>query len=116
MALDLWNDIIADTEFASWFDPVTKHEWVLQGNLGSILAAQIITDGFRLDNLQVLDQGEIFFCATPQTLGGITQRSELTSTPINRYNMGRPQRGWYLEQIEGMSFANSRAIARGTRT
>jgi hypothetical protein len=116
MAFDLWNDIIADSEFASWFDPVTKHELVLEGNLGSILAAQLITDGFRHENLQVLDTGELFFCAAPQTLGGITQRSELTSSPINRYNVGRPVRGWFMEQIEGMAFPNSRAIARGIRS
>jgi hypothetical protein len=26
LAFDLWNDIIADSEFSSWFDPVSKHE------------------------------------------------------------------------------------------
>lgn len=115
IAFDLWNDIIADTEFSSWFDPVHKHEIVLEGSLGSIMGTQLITDAFRHETLQVLSEGEVFFLGAPQTLGGITQRKDLATESINRYNQGRPERGWFMEQIEGMSIVNSRALTRGQR-
>jgi hypothetical protein len=115
LAFDLWNDIIADTEFSSWFDPVSKHEIVLEGSLGSLMGVQLITDAFRYETLQVLSAGEIFFCGAPQTLGGITQRKELQTKAIDKYSQGKPERGWYMEQIEGMSMTNSRAIIRGQR-
>jgi len=97
IAFDLWNDIIADTEFSSWMDPVSKHEIVLEGSLGSILGVQLITDAFRYETLRVLSPGECFFLGSPQTLGGITQRKELTTESINKYNQGKPERGWFME-------------------
>ncbi len=115
LAFDLWNDIIADTEFSSWFDPVSKHEIVLEGSLGSLLGVQLITDAFRHETLKVLAEGEVFFLGAPQTLGGITQRKELMTQSIDRYNQGIPERGWFMEQIEGMSLVNDRALTRGQR-
>jgi hypothetical protein len=115
VAFDLWNDIIADTEFASWFDPVSKHEIVAEGSLGSIMGVQLRTDAFRYETLQVLSPGEVFFLGAPQTLGGITQRKELATQAIDKFNQGKPERGWYMEQIEGMSIVNSRALTRGQR-
>lgn len=90
-------------------------ESVLEGSLGSLLGVQLITDAFRHDTLKVLDAGEVFFLGAPQTLGGITQRKELMTQAIDRYNVGRPERGWFMEQIQGMSFVNSRALTRGQR-
>lgn len=115
LAFDLWNDIIADTEFSSWFDPVSKHEIVLEGSLGSLLGVQLITDAFRHDTLKVLDAGEVFFLGAPQTLGGITQRKELMTQAVDGYAQGKPERGWFMEQIEGMSIVNARALTRGQR-
>jgi hypothetical protein len=115
LAFDLWNDIIADTEFSSWFDPVSKHEIVLEGSLGSLLGVQLITDAFRHETLRVLADGEVFFLGAPQTLGGITQRKELITQSIDKYNQGIPERGWFMEQIEGMSLVNDRALTRGQR-
>jgi hypothetical protein len=115
IAFDLWDDIIADTEFSTWFDPVSKHEIVLEGSLGSILGVNLITDAFRHDTLKVLEPGEVYFVGAPQTLGGITQRKELATESINKYNQGKPERGWFMETIEGMSVVNSRAVTRGNR-
>jgi len=115
IAYDIWDDIIADSEFSAWWDPVSKHELIMEGGLGSILNVEIVTDGFRYDTLQVLDAGEVYFLASPQTLGAITQRKELSVEAINKYNQGRPTRGWFMEQIEGMVVANSRAVAKGLR-
>ena len=115
IAFDIWDDIIADTEFSTWFDQVHKHELILEGSLGAILGVNLITDGFRFDTLRVLRAGEVYFCGAPQALGGITQRKELVMESINKYNQGRPERGWFGEAIEGMSITNSRAIVRGQR-
>lgn len=115
LAFDLWNDIIADSEFSSWFDPVSKHEIVLEGSLGSLLGIQLITDAFRHETLKVLDEGEVFFLGAPQTLGGITQRKDLMTQSIDRYSSGIPERGWFMEQIEGMALVNDRALTRGQR-
>jgi len=115
IAFDLWNDIIADTEFSTWFDPVSKHDIVLEGSLGSILGVELLTDAFRYETLQVLNPGECYFLGVPQTLGGITQRKALAVESINKYNQGKPERGWFMEMIEGMSVTNSRAVVRGQR-
>lgn len=115
ISFDIWNDIIADNEFSTWFDPATKHEIVLEGSLGAIQGVNIITDGYRYDTLKVLSPGEVYFCGAPQTLGAITQRTPLSANPVNRYNLGEPRRGWFMQQIEGMTIANPRAIMRASR-
>lgn len=115
MAYDLWNDIIADSDFTQWYDPVTKHELILEGKLGSLLDVELVTDAFRHETFQVLSQGEVYFLAPPIALGAVTQRKELTAEAINQYNVGRPARGWFMEQIEGLVLANSRGVAKGQR-
>jgi len=115
IAFDLWNDIIADNDFSNWFDPVSKYRLILEGNVGSILGTELITDAFRHERLKVLEPGEVYFLGAPQTLGGITNRKEVVAEPIHKYNEGRPMRGWFLEAIEGMAIVNSRAICKGQR-
>ena len=116
LAYNVWPDIVADTEFHSWFSEIAKHEIVLQGQLGTIMGAKIITDAFRYETLKVLDQGELYFCGPAQTLGGITQRQELTVSPIDGPTLGIPEKGWFMSSIEGMSITNSRALAKGKKT
>ena len=115
IAFDIWNDIIADHEFSAWFDPVSKHELVLEGSLGSIQGVNLITDGYRYDTLQVLQSGEVFFLGSPQTLGAITQRAPLVTAPIDHYALGKAERGWFMQQIEGMAIVNPKAIVRAQR-
>lgn len=115
IAFDIWDDIISDADFVRWFDPVHQHELILEGRLGSLLGMEIITDGFRYPELQVLQPGEVFVTGSPVTLGTITQRKELDSRAIDTYNQGRPARGWFMEQIQGQVLANGRAVARGQR-
>ncbi len=115
IAFDIWPDITADTEFSTWFDPVSKHEIVMNGYLGNILGTQIHTDGFRYDTLQVLQQGEVYFVGAPANLGAITRRKDLASAPINLHLLGRPARGWFFEQIEGMTIVNPRAVVSGSK-
>ena len=114
MAWDLWNDIEAEAEFSSWFDPVTKHELVLEGKIGSLMGVQLITDAFRYDTLRVLEDGEIFFLGSQITLGTITQRRPLQTEPTNRYQFGSPERGWFAFQIQG-TVTFPRAVAKASR-
>jgi hypothetical protein len=115
ISFDIWPDIIADTEFSTWFDPVSKHEIVMNGYLGNILGTQLHTDGFRYDTLRVLNPGEVYFTGAPGNLGAITTRKELATAPINLHLVGRPERGWFFEQIEGMAIVNSRAVVKGRK-
>ena len=115
IAFDIWPDITADTEFSTWFDPVSKHEIVMNGYLGNILGTQIHTDGFRYETLKVLNPGEVYFLGAPANLGAITQRKALATAPINLHLLGRPERGWFFEQIEGMAIVNSRAVCKGRK-
>jgi len=115
IAVDLWDDIIADPTFTAWYSPVEKHQVILEGNLGSMLNVDIKTDGYRYDTLRVLDDGEIYMYGTPQTVGGIAQGTELTAEPINNFINGKPQTGWYLYQTEGMVIANANSVSKGLR-
>lgn len=115
IAFDIWDDIIADADFVAWWDQVHKHELILEGRLGSMLGMEIITDGYRYATLQVLQPGEVYVTASPVTLGTITQRKELDSRAIDQYNLGRPARGWFMEQIQGQVIVNGRAVDRGVR-
>lgn len=115
ISFDLWPDIIADTEFSTWFDPVSKHEIVANGYLGSILGTAIHTDGFRYETLKVLEAGEVYFLGAPANLGAITRRKDLSTAPINLHLLGRPERGWFSEQIEGMTIVNPRAVVKGRK-
>jgi len=115
LAFDLWNDIRTDSEFASYFDPVTKHELIMEGSLGSFFGVQLITDAYRHETLRVLADGETYMLGAPQTLGGITIRSELKTRNIDMYAQGKPERGWFMQEALGMSVTNSRAIVRGQR-
>ena len=115
ISFDIWPDIVADTEFSTWFDPVSKHEIVMNGYLGNILGTQIHTDGFRYETLKVLEPGEVYFLGAPANLGAITRRKDLSTAPINLHLLGRPERGWFLEQIEGMTIINPRALVKGRK-
>lgn len=115
ISFDIWDDIIADADFVAWWDQVHKHELILEGRLGSMLGMEIITDGYRYETLQVLQPGEVYVTASPVTLGTITQRKELDSRSIDTYAMGRPARGWFMEQIQGQVIGNGRAVDRGIR-
>lgn len=41
------------------WDPVTRHELILEGSLGRLLGVSLHTDGLRYPTLQVLQPGEV---------------------------------------------------------
>jgi len=115
LAWDVWDDIISDPDFVAWWDPVTKHELVLEGHLGRLLGVELHTDGLRYPTLQVLQPGEVYITGSPITVGSKTIRKELDSRAVDTYNQGRAARGWFLQQIQGQIVVNGRATAKGIR-
>jgi len=115
ISVDLWDDILADTEFASYYDPVSKHQIIMEGVLGSFYGVTLLTDGFRYETLQVLNPGEVYFLGTPKALGVVMERKPLTVENTSGAIIGEPSRGWFMEQIQSQVIANSRATCHGQR-
>lgn len=107
LANNLWNDIVADPTFIGWFDPVTRHELVLTGELGSLLGVNLQTDAFIQAPQRVLSPGQIFFFSEPGTLGQLLIRKQLASEPVNHAVIGQASRGWFLTEIVAPVLANA---------
>lgn len=114
MSFDIWDDLIADPAFTSWWEPIHKYQLIMEGRLGSLLNMRLITDGFRYETLRVLEPGEVFVLGTPVALGQRGVRREVSSTEINHYPLGAPRRGMYLMGIESM-WVEDRAVAIAQR-
>ena len=115
ISFDLWNDIVAEPEFTAWYSELEKHELAVEGSLGKLMGVEIITDGYRLPKLKVLDQGQIYMTSSPATLGVISQLGDLNVKPIDQYSIGNAKRGWYMSQTEAMALVNPKAIIRGQK-
>ena len=115
ISMDIWNEIVAEPEFTSWYSEIEKHELVLEGNLGQLAGMNIITDGFRIPTLKVLDKGQVYIFSLPDTLGQVAQRGELRVEAISKANDGIPKRGWMFTGIESIAVVNARAVVRGQR-
>jgi len=116
MAYDLWDDIIGTTGFSEWFDPIHMHELILEGILGSMLGVQLRTDAFRLPEMKVLDPGDLYMVATPETHGVLQQRGDLSANPVNSYHKNKPERGWYIFEMVASSIINAKSVAAGKRS
>ncbi len=115
IAYDIWDDIIANAEFGSLFDPVTKWELIQEGYLGNIIGCTMVTDAFRQPNLRVLNDGETYTIGAPINHGVLTVRGSILVEPINTFNQGKSAKGWFINQIMSMVIGNSISIARGNR-
>lgn len=115
ISMDIWNEIVAEPEFTSWYSEIEKHELVLEGNLGQLAGMNIITDGYRIPSLKVLDKGQVYMFGIPDTLGQIAQRGEMSVQSVSKANDGIPKRGWMFTSIESVSVVNARAVVRGQR-
>jgi hypothetical protein len=116
MAADFWNDITGNTQFSAWFDPVTKYEIVTTGELGQMLGLTFITDGFRQEQLKVLESGEMYIVGDPMMHGGYTDRGPVQSQEVNNYSDGVAARGWFMYEDLSMVIANARSLIKGKRT
>jgi len=115
MAIDLWDDLFADADWARWYSPIEKHELAVEGKLGRLGDVELITDGFRYDTLQVLNPGEIYMLAAPATLGAKCNMIALNSTVVDQRMIGRAARGWFLFLRQATVIANSRGVSKGIR-
>lgn len=115
LANDFWNDIISNSSFHSFFDPVTRYDLVLNGTIGSILGMEIITDAFRQPNQKVLNRGEIYVVGSPENHGSYTDRGGITATPVDGATTGTSTKGWFMEEFFSLVIANPRSVAVGRR-
>lgn len=115
ISYDIWNDIIANSDFQTFFSPLEKHDLALEGRLGRLMGMEIITDGMNYENLRVLGRGEVFVLAAPSTVGKVVQRQAMEATAIDERVLGNATRGWFLEQIQAQAVVNAMAVAYGSR-
>ena len=115
ISYDIWNDIKSNPEFTAWFSEIAKHELVLEGQLGTLMGMNIVTDSYRIDTLQVLPQNTVYMFGAPETLGVIGQWGDMAVDSTNYSNQGQACCGWFLNSIEGMCLGNARAVVRGER-
>lgn len=115
IAYDLWNDIVSNPDFSSLFDPVTKWELIQEGYLGTILGVSILTDSFRQPLLRVLNQGEVYAVGAPLNHGVVRTRGAMAVNPIDKFNQGINQKGWFLSELISMVIGNSMSVAKGQR-
>jgi hypothetical protein len=95
--------------------PVTKHELILNGNLGSLMQVELHTDGYRYPSLQVLKQGEVYMLASPISVGAKVVLTELQSRAIDLYNQGRAARGWFMNSYQSMAVVSAYGTAGAKR-
>ncbi len=115
IAVDLWDDLFADADWARWYSPIEKHELAVEGKLGRLGDIELITDGFRYDTLQVLRPGEVYFLSSPSTLGVKANMIALNSSVVDQRMLGRAARGWFIFLRQATVIANSRGVSKGIR-
>jgi len=115
IANDIWNDIIGDSSFSALIDPVSKHELLLTGQLGTVIGMSVYSDAFRHPQHKVLNQGDMYVFGDPVNLGIYTDRGGVDSQPIDGSIEQIPGRGWWLSESVSILVANSRAVAKAHR-
>ena len=112
---DLWNDILFDNNFATWFDPATKYSMILDGYMGNLMGVNLITDGYRHPDLKLLNPGEIIMLPDPKDLGNIKERQAVRSFIGNRFELGNPDFYILLEELIAFDITNPLGIVFGQR-
>jgi hypothetical protein len=116
LAIDLWNDIRTNSDFLAAYEPVSKLTLIEEGRLGKLYDTEIYTDGLRYESLKVLEEGEMFFLAEPQGLGGFCEYMPLQTKPADLHHVGIGAEGWYSHMSRGYSVTNSRGVCWGYRS
>lgn len=112
---DYWEDVIGSSDFASFFDPITKYDLVLNGQIGTLVGMNIITDAFRQPNQKVLNPGEIYVVADAQNHGAYSTRGGISSTPTSGADHGNSTRGWFMSSPFSLCLSNIRSVAKARR-
>jgi hypothetical protein len=115
-AADVWGDIL--TSFTGFYDPVSEYEIVQTGLIGRLMGMNLLSDAFRVPQLQVLNQGEIYVFPQPQFLGGYTSRGPVNSREVDSATNGQgiPARGWFMSEILSMTAPLPAAIIKAVKT
>lgn len=114
MGRALLPDLI-NTPFASALDPVSQYEVMRTGRVGTIVGFNMILDGFRPLNLQVMDPKEMFATAEPEYLGGFGTIGAITASPRDSYDDGHSAKGWFMSSWAAMGLANARGVQLARR-
>ncbi len=112
---DYWEDVIGSNDFATFFDPITKYDLVLNGQIGTLVGMNIITDAFRQPNQKVLNPGELYVVADAQNHGAYSTRGGISSTPTSGADHGNSTRGWFMTSPFTLCLANIRSVAKARR-
>lgn len=112
---DFWADIIGSNDFATMLDPVTKYDLALNGELGTLVGLNLLTDGFRQPNQKVLNRGEIYVVSTPEHHGCYSDRGGVRSEPTTGADSGNTTRGWLMSELISWTLANPRSVSKGRR-
>ena len=112
---DYWADVIGSNDFATFVDPITKYDLVLNGQIGTLVGMNIITDAFRQPNQKVLNPGEIYVVASPENHGSYSTRGGIQSTPTSGADSGNSTRGWFMTEPFSLVIANVRSVVKGRR-
>jgi hypothetical protein len=116
LAVDLQNDILADTDWHGVYSPVEQHMLFEEGKFGEIFGVEVFTDGYRYDTLRCLEAGEVYMLASPATLGAKLPLVKMYSHPIDKHAVdGSPRKGWWIGQSECIVIGNARGVSKGTK-
>jgi hypothetical protein len=113
---DFWQDIAQNAAWMAVFDPVSQYEVLMTGRIGQLFGLQLITDGFRLPEQQVMPEGTFYVLTASDYLGAFTNRGGIEATPLNLAQMGQAGVGWFLSEEWSISLTNNRGVARGIRS
>jgi hypothetical protein len=116
-ASDLWNDFLTGSNFTQFYDPVSQYEIVQTGVIGRIMGLTLISDAYRVPQLKVLNQGEMYMVTRPEYHGAYTDRGPVVAQEINGQanGMGMPARGWYMWEQMSMIIPNARSFVKAVR-
>jgi len=115
LANDVMTDMISSPTFASYFDPVSKYDIVMTGQLGTLHGTELLTDQFRDPMLKVLNRGDCIMFGDPSYVGAYTERGPVEATPQDGRVHGSAARGWWFEEFLSMAIHSGRSISRGSR-
>lgn len=113
---DLWDDMLTDPSFLAVWSEVHKYQLIEEGRLGGAYGMKFYTDGFRPENLKVLEPGEAFAVAAPAQHGAHGIVREVSGREVDTNNLGEAKSGmffWGAEflHIEAQSVVSATRLA-----
>lgn len=68
-ATSVYTSIIASREMIGYFDPTTRFEALMRGELGTLLGSNVLSDAFRHPQHRIFNDGDVWAFAEPMELG-----------------------------------------------